>query len=659
MQIAESRGAAPSRSGAFYFDLVWCLLFLLSLIGIYWVYSLGAGFGYAFDDEINLSGLTQVRDLESALLFVFSGNAGPIGRPLALASFLINLPSWPSNHIDFLRTNVLIHLLNAALLVWLAFRLQRYLPWQIKKPEWFALAVGLIWAINPVLISSNLMIVQRMTSLSATFCLIGLIAFVIGRQHLAVHRIKAIVLMSSGIVGATFLALLCKENGCLLPLFALAIEVGLIAPARTQDPDAIVALPRWWLRTFLLFPLVVTVGYLLNVAWQSGGAYAGREFNLIERLLTENRILFAYLKQIVLPVRSEIGPYHDDYTISHSLFDPPTTILAIVGWLALAFIAFRSLRSNWRLWSFAFMWFAGGHLLESTSIGLELYFEHRNYMPSMGIIFSLVALFWHPLFSASARLLLLALLASNHYFVFKETIFLWGEPRIAGKLWHKEHPASLRALQTHAAYLRVIGDTQAIVALIDAAPEELAKTTEYQVYRLKIYCQLMPENATSDVIPGVNSALRSAVIKTPSAIELLSLNEMIKDGTCSGIAEVEYIDMIASIVSSGKTTALAKSLSHEELANLWIDRRVIDKAMFHLEEAYRLRPSLQVVAKMVAVLESAGLYDGASQVLIDARAQAPFRPYVYGAWMNAFDELAHFVEKERMRSTVEDAKDQP
>jgi len=40
------------------------------------------------------------------------------------------------------------------------------------------------------------------------------------------------------------------------------------------------------------------------------------------------------------------------------------------------------------LWSFAVLWYLVGHALESSLLGLELVFEHRNYLPSFGILFA-------------------------------------------------------------------------------------------------------------------------------------------------------------------------------------------------------------------------------------------------------------------------------
>lgn len=609
------------------------------------MYSWGTGFGYAFDDEGNLGGLAQVEGLSSALLFIFSGDAGPSGRPLALASFLLNAPSWPADHVDFLRTNVLVHLLNAVLLMWFALRLQRYLPWNIHRPEYFALFVGLLWAISPVLISANLMIVQRMTSLSATFCLVGLIAFIIGRQNLGLHRARSLIVMSAGISVGTVLSVLCKENGILLPLFALVTEVTLIAHRKGCSGEPVARFPRWWFVLFLLVPSVFVGGYLTYAGWQTGGVYAGRDFTLVERVLTEARILFVYLWQIVLPTRSGLGPYHDDYIASTSLFDPLVTIVAVAGWLTLLVAALRLRSGRWCLFSFAVLWFLAGHLIESTVIGLELYFEHRNYMPAMGIIFGLVALLWHPALSASFRYLGLAMLLGFQLFIFKETILVWGNPGLASGLWYAEHPESLRALQTHLAYVRDSSSPEQIIALVDAAPERLASKSEYQVFRLSVHCQLMnlEDGAMDAVTKRVESSFLRSAPKTPTAQELIAIGEKMSRGECTGIAEDAYMRLLEAVASSRQAGSRAKSLAHEGLGDWYVRLRIIDQAMFHFEAAFDLSPTLRVAAKMVAVLVSAGLYDAAEDVVADTRSHIPQRPFVAQAWTRNLNELTEAI----------------
>ncbi len=57
-----------------------------------------------------------VNNFTTWVSYLTAGIAGPSGRPIALLPFLIDARNWPANPWPFKLTNVLIHLLNGALL---------------------------------------------------------------------------------------------------------------------------------------------------------------------------------------------------------------------------------------------------------------------------------------------------------------------------------------------------------------------------------------------------------------------------------------------------------------------------------------------------------------------------------------------------------------
>ena len=88
---------------------------------------------------------------------------------------------------------------------------------------------------------------------------------------------------------------------------------------------------------------------------------------------------------ISLPNLSRFGLYHDDFVISRGLFQPIGTLLAIGGLAASVAVSWL-LRIKAPIISFGIAWFLLGHSLESTIFPLELMHEHRNYLPSLGIV---------------------------------------------------------------------------------------------------------------------------------------------------------------------------------------------------------------------------------------------------------------------------------
>jgi hypothetical protein len=171
----------------------------------------------------------------------------------------------------------------------------------------------------------------------------------------------------------------------LLPLYALAIEwtlLGFATKGRERD----------W-RLLALYGAVLVLPAIAGLTWLlpsllSGHAYAGRNFSLGERLLTEPRVVIDYLHWTLLPNLSQLSLYHDDYPLSDGLLSPPTTALALL--LLTALIGAMSwLRQRRPLMALGLAWFLAAQLLTATIIPLELVYEHRNYFASLGLCMAL------------------------------------------------------------------------------------------------------------------------------------------------------------------------------------------------------------------------------------------------------------------------------
>ena len=162
----------------------WPALALVAILAIGWFAYRPALTGtFLLDDLPSLGDLQYVSDGESALRFISSGFAGPLGRPLALASFVPQASAIGVNAEPFLRINILIHLLNGVLVFAFA-RMLGGIMVSDQRSTFLALSVTAMWLFMPLLASSSLLIVQRMTTLSATFVLCGLNAYLISRQRL-------------------------------------------------------------------------------------------------------------------------------------------------------------------------------------------------------------------------------------------------------------------------------------------------------------------------------------------------------------------------------------------------------------------------------------------------------------------------------------------
>jgi hypothetical protein len=125
----------------------------------------------------------------------------------------------------------------------------------------------------------------------------------------------------------------------------------------------------------------------IGFSWLEAG-YSVRDFSLYERLLTEARVLWFYLGQIVLPNNESFALYLDWLQISRGWFEPKTTVLAVFAWFVAICLAIRY-RHHQQALVFGLVWFLLGHSMESSFIPLEIAHEHRNYLPALGVVIAI------------------------------------------------------------------------------------------------------------------------------------------------------------------------------------------------------------------------------------------------------------------------------
>src|SRR5690554_3480367 len=128
---------AFSFMNKYFFNSPCLALISISLI-CYLLVVNGTNGGFLFDDYPNLETLGSmggVTNWETFYAFVFSGWSGPTGRPLSLASFLLDDNTWPSYAPWFKHTNLLIHILCGLLLCWATLLLMRNLKLVNERSE--------------------------------------------------------------------------------------------------------------------------------------------------------------------------------------------------------------------------------------------------------------------------------------------------------------------------------------------------------------------------------------------------------------------------------------------------------------------------------------------------------------------------------------------
>lgn len=467
------------------------------LLAVGALYYPGAAGPYLLDDGFNL--LQNKRLVINEFSWAAAGDAalssvaGPLHRPVAMASFALNFYLAGSTApFPVKLTNIVLHLITAfgifLLTNQLLFHFNKNNPvTDPTRQRWIALFITALWALHPLHVTTVLYAIQRMNGLAGLFTIFAAVAYIKGRERLLRGEIAGLVWAGGAVVIGGTLATLSKENGALLPVLLLAVELTVF---RFQTHAAVPPLARHLLIGLLVIPTLAIIGYLIYQTFDAVNLYQVRSFNLSERLLTEARVMFLYLQWVLLPDIRDMSLFHDDIQKSTALFEPIGTGLALAGIAALAVVALAGLRrARWRPLSFAILWFLGGHLLESTTIPLELAFEHRNYIPAFGPLFALGYYLTHnplwatrlrPAFKAILVAALLALPANGLY----QRSRHWST--LGDFVLHevKNHPRSARAM-FHLGYsLYAVGTYQEALEYLRAATQLDPRETTFAIVAL-------------------------------------------------------------------------------------------------------------------------------------------------------------------------------
>ncbi|MCR6699886.1 MAG: glycosyltransferase family 39 protein [Dokdonella sp.] len=309
-----------------------------------------------------------------------SFDAGGGSRPLAMASFAFNHALGGLDPWGYKLFGVVVHAINALLVFALVLRLLGLVQVGEQHRRVAAFAIALLWAVHPLQISTVLYVVQRMETLSLTFVLMALLAYLRGRAlQIAGSRGWPWFVACLPLIG---LGLACKETAVLFLAYALALEWTVLR-FETKEP----AYGKLWRRLYLIGTVLALLVFVLIAVPRYGSleTFTGRDFNSIERVLSQLRILPLYLGQMLWPVPGSMTFYYDDFLPSRSVLSPISTLfggLVLVGLLASAWL----LRQRAPLYALGIFWFFAAHLLTSNVLSLELVFEHRNYFALLGIL---------------------------------------------------------------------------------------------------------------------------------------------------------------------------------------------------------------------------------------------------------------------------------
>ena len=584
----------------------------VALATIAWAYWPGLSGPFLFDDFTNLDELGAFGPMDDWRSFVFyltSGTADPTGRPVALLSFLIDGQDWPTDPWPFKRTNLVLHLVNTALLGWVVARLQAaavgFAPAR-RVSAWTPWLSAWLWGAHPFFVSTTLYVVQREAMLPMTSVLLALLAWdrAVSRFD-DDRRLSGWLWAILGFGGCTLLGGFSKANGLLAPLLAGLAHLWLLRPAsagrrwRAGDTAAIVCLG---------VPSLLIVGYVVQhgIGLWSQPYLPGRDWTIVERLLTQPRALWDYVWHLALPRAGGGGLFVDSFAVSRGWLDPASTLPAMLAIVASA-VAAVALRRRFPIASFAWLFYLAAHLFESSVFALELYFEHRNYLPAAFLGWPVAHLLLKPgahrrLRTGAAGLLLMVLLVLTH-----QRATTWGDAELLTALTAAHQQDSIRSQVAEARREIEAGDVAGGLARIRTLQRDNPRSVDVALNAIGLECQGTGA-LSADTLARARAAARTTSTWT------FGMNTWLQSAAsarvtrrCAGFG----VDGLRSLVDAAE--ANPHNQAAQRMRDLWHIRGRIalaenrpDAALRWFNASLHLMPDPDYALVQAAILGSAG-----------------------------------------------------
>jgi protein O-mannosyl-transferase len=355
------------------------------------IYSNSFACSFHFDDVNNIvenEKLRNLSDFRSTMHFSYS-------RLIGYFTFALNYHFGGLNVWGYHLVNLVIHIMNAGLVGWLA-RLIFSSPALAKNSisansRILALSTALLFVSHPLATQSVTYIVQRLASLAAFFYLLSLVLY--GTARLKKTGATFSYALYAGAIVSGILAMLTKENAYTLPFAVLLFEFFFISEKKIKInfKDYRVILILIGMLGFIAFLLSkYSFEIFKPILPEQGITYTLTPANY---LMTQFSVILKYIQLLIVPVNQMV---EYDFPIADHFFDIRTfgSFIVLVALLVTAVLCFKKNR----IISFGIIWFFLTLSVESSFIPIrDVIFEHRTYLPSVGFFLVLVAIIYNVL----------------------------------------------------------------------------------------------------------------------------------------------------------------------------------------------------------------------------------------------------------------------
>ena len=366
--------------------LAYATLAILSAV----VYSSILPYPFVFDDGMYIAGNAGIRD--------FSGFWPPVGtRYFGYLSFALSYSMGGLDPRGYHAVNILIHIVNSMLvfrLVSLTFKtpFMELSGLNDKESAAFgaALIASVLFAIHPVQTQAVTYTTQRFASLATLFFLLSLVLYAshrIGAEGGRKGYVKYALAFASAIA-----AQMTKEIAFTLPTVIVLYEAAFFGGGFRKR--AVSTAP------FMLTMLIIPFTLLVYAGPDHGVSELIREKQIQELsdlspyqyLSTQFRVVVTYLRLVILPVGQNLDYDYPKFT---SVLEPGPllSLFFLLCFAAVAVVAYARTRMGRAplaaLSAAGVFWFFITLSIESSVIPIQdVIFEHRLYLPSIGLFVS-------------------------------------------------------------------------------------------------------------------------------------------------------------------------------------------------------------------------------------------------------------------------------
>jgi hypothetical protein len=312
-------------------------------------------------------------------LGMFSGT-----RPIVNLSLFFNYQVNGLNVVGWHIFNISFHILNTFFVYLLILRTLSLPSLNVRydaRAARMALFGALLFGLHPIQTESVTYIISRTELLATFFYLATFLLFIKGaRTNKFIYYIACFF--------TALLAVESKEWAVTLPAMLFLYDYLFLSDG-TLKP----VLTRWKAYILVALPWGL-VAYVLMTTKLSGAGFGitgERSITPVTYLLTSVNVLWTYIRILFLPINQNLDY---SYPIAKTLFELPT-ILSFAGHCFVVIAAFLFyLKKRWTLIPFGIAWF---YITISPTQSfvpiLDVIFEHRVYLPSIGFFIVFIAAF--------------------------------------------------------------------------------------------------------------------------------------------------------------------------------------------------------------------------------------------------------------------------